>query len=265
MENKNIILAATILFNHKLNKTGLKDLPNVLIPTSINEAYAIQNELKILYLSLNTNYTIGKKVGCTNTLAQKQLNINEPFYGNLFSKFSDISGCKLKSSKFFKPYIESEISFSLKEDININDAPFCFKDSINLFDKIFPSIEIIDLRFEKNINEIGVNNLISSNGASDYYIQGLNTFNLDQIDLSNHKVELFFNDKIIANGNTNLVLKNPINSAIWLLNKLAGIGEPMLKGQIITTGSCTGAIKAEKNTLIKADFGNLGIVEFEYI
>ena len=35
----------------------------------------------------------------------------------------------------------------------------------------------------------------------------------------------------------------------------------MLKGQIITTGSCTGAIKAEINTLIKADFGILGVVE----
>ena len=265
MENKNILLAANILFNHKLNKTGLNDLPKELMPNSIKEAYAIQNELKILYLSLNNNYTLGKKVGCTNALAQKQLNINEPFYGNLFSKFSDISGCKLKSSKFFKPYVESEISLRLKDDINVNDAPFCFEDSVDLFDNIFPSIEIIDLRFEKNINEIGVKNLISSNGVSDYYIQSLNTFALDQIDLNNHEVKLFFNDKIIANGNTNLVLKNPLNSAIWLLNKLADIGEPMLKGQIITTGSCTGAIKAEINTLIKADFGILGVVEFEYI
>jgi len=265
MENKNILLAANILFNHKLNKTGLKDLPKELIPTTVKEAYAIQNELKILYLTLNNNYTIGKKVGCTNTLAQKQLNINEPFYGNLFSKFSDISGCKLKSSKFFKPYIESEISLSLKEDININDAPFCSEDSVNLFNNIFPSIELIDLRFGENINEIGVKNLISTNGASDYYIQGFNTINLDQVDLSNHEVKLFFNDKIVVKGNTNLVLKNPINSAIWILNKLAAIGEPMLKDQIITTGSCTGAIKAEINTLIKADFGILGTVEFEYM
>ena len=122
MEYKNILLAAKILFNHRLNKSELKNLPKNLTPTNIEESYKIQNELKLLYLSLNNNFTIGKKVGCTNKLAQKQLNIFEPFYGNLFSKFSDESGCKLKSSKFLKPYIECEISYRIKEDININAA-----------------------------------------------------------------------------------------------------------------------------------------------
>ena len=32
MENKYILLAANILFNHRLNKTGLKSLPKKCIP-----------------------------------------------------------------------------------------------------------------------------------------------------------------------------------------------------------------------------------------
>ena len=62
-----------------------------------------------------------------------------------------------------------------------------------------------------------------------------------------------------------MVLNNPINSAIWVINKLASIGEPMLKGQFITTGTCTKAIKLEKDSFIKADFGTLGCIEFEFI
>ena len=116
MKDKNILLAANLLFNHRMSKTGLKDLPLNLKPKNIEESYQIQNELKILYLTLKNNFTIGKKVGCTNQYAQEQVNVFEPFYGNLFSKFSDISGCKLKSSKFFKPFIEPEISFRLKND-----------------------------------------------------------------------------------------------------------------------------------------------------
>ena len=49
MNNKYILLAANILFNHRLNKTGLKSLPKKCIPQDTNEAYEIQNELKILY------------------------------------------------------------------------------------------------------------------------------------------------------------------------------------------------------------------------
>ncbi|MDC0037636.1 hypothetical protein OAJ30_03065 [Alphaproteobacteria bacterium] len=62
-----------------------------------------------------------------------------------------------------------------------------------------------------------------------------------------------------------MVLENPINSAIWIVNKLALMGEPMLKGQYISTGTCTPAIPISKDNLIKADFGKLGFIEINYI
>ena len=265
MEDKNILLAANILFNHRLNKTGLKNLPKKLIPNTIEEAYLIQEELKILYLTLSKNFIIGKKIGCTNLFAQKQVNVFEPFYGNLFSKFSDKNGCKLKSSKFYKPFIEPEISFRLKSDVNILNSPFSIKDSELLFDGMFPSIELVDFRFGTNIKEVGINNLIVTNGASEYYIKSDTLYDLDTINLTDQKIKIYINDELMDEGNTNLVLKNPLNSAIWLINILAKKGEPMLKGQFITTGTCTKAISAKKNSKVKADFGKLGIINFEYI
>ena len=62
-----------------------------------------------------------------------------------------------------------------------------------------------------------------------------------------------------------MVLENPINSAIWIVNKLSLMGEPMLKGQYISTGTCTPAIPISKDNLIKADFGKLGLIEINYI
>ena len=265
MNDKEIILAANIIFNHRLNKKTIKNLPQKLTPTSIKESYQIQNELKILYLTLNNNLTIGKKVGCTNKDGQKLLNISEPFYGNLFSRFADSSGCKLKSNNFYNPLLEPEISFRIKEDININKSPFTIADASFLFDFMLPSIEIVDLRFGTDVEEVGINNLIINNGASEFYIQGSKFFNLEMVDLNNQLVKLFINNKIVEEGNTNLVLENPLNSAIWLINKLSSQGEPMLKGQFITTGTCTKAVKLIKNSVVKADFGSLGCVEFEYI
>ena len=92
--------AAKFLFDHRLNKSNINDLPDHLMPKNDDEAYLIQEELKLLYLSLKENISIGKKVGCTSIEGQKQLDINEPFYGNLFSRYSSIEPKELSSKKF---------------------------------------------------------------------------------------------------------------------------------------------------------------------
>ena len=265
MENKNIIKAANILFNHKLNCTGLPRLPENCIPTKNSEAYEIQEELKIKYLILKDNYCIGKKVGCTNKIAQKQIEVYEPFYGNIYSKYAELSGCKLKLTKFYKPFIEPEISFRIKEDININNAPFSIADSQILFDKILPSIEIVDFRFGENIRDIGINNLIATNGASDFWVHSKEQDLINTTDLEDHIVKLYLNNQLIEEGNTSNVLNNPINSALWIINKLAEKGEAMLKGQYISTGTCTKAFQIMSKGSIKADFGSIGIVELNFI
>ena len=265
MKKENIIAASKILFNAKINAQGLIDLNSKVKPKNINEAYKIQDELKINYLSLKKNTTIGKKVGCTNKEAQEQVGIHEPFHGNLFSKFSNINGCSIKSKNFFKPFIEPEISFIIKEDVNISKFPFSIKDANNLFEGFICSIEIVDFRFIKPINEIGIENLIATNGASDYWIKGKKIYKLNEINFRDSPVSVYINDKLVEKGNVKNVLKNPLNSAIWLINDLSKKGFCMLEGHYISTGSCTKAIKIMPNQKITAKFDNLEAVEFNYI
>jgi len=256
--------AAKILFEHKLNKTGLINLDSKIEPLNLTDAYEIQEELKYLYLSLKKNETLGKKIGVTNKEAAKQVGIDQPFYGNLFTRFSGINVNSLNVKNFHQPYVEPEIGFRIKEGINISHAPFNKDDIDNLIDGMVCAIEIVDFRFDKPINKIGAYNLIATNGASDYWLRNENIYPLNKINLDNHEVKLFINSKIQEEGNTNNVLKNPINAAIWLINTLALKGEPLLKGQFISTGSCTKAIMLKKGYLVKADFGSLGSIEFEY-
>jgi len=265
MKKDKIISSAKILYNAKLNSNSLLSLKDELKPKNVYEAYQIQDELKINYLILKNNTCIGKKVGCTNKEAQDQVGINEPFYGNLFSKFSSLNNCKLKSTNFSEPYVEPEISFLIKKDIDISKAPFSAENSKELFEGIVCSIEIVDFRFKKPINEIGIENLIATNGASDYWIRGNIIYKLNEINFLDTLVKLYINNKLIDTGNTNKVLGNPINSAIWLLNKICEKGETMLKDQFISTGSCTKAIKLEPNKKIKVVFENLETIEFEYV
>jgi len=264
MIKENIQEASKILFEHRLNKTGLSSLKH-LEPKTINDAYEIQGNLKLRYLELKDNFCIGKKIGCTSLAAQKQMNIKEPFYGNLFNRFSSKNVNLLNSKNFFEPHVEPEISFRIRDDINISKAPFKFNELDYLLDGLFCSIEIVDFRFRKPLSEIGALNVIATNGASEFWIRNENLIEIQDIDLNNFEVSLLIDNKIVDTGNTKNVLNNPLNAVLWLINNLADKGEPMLKGQFISSGSCTKAFRIYPKSKIKADFNQLGSIEFEYI
>ena len=256
--------SAKFLFKHRQNKSSINDLPNKLTPKTYYEAYIIQEELKLLYLSLKDNISIGKKVGCTSLDGQKQLDISEPFYGNLFSRFYEVEPKNISSKKFSKPFIEPEISLRVKEDINISQAPFSIKDIDDLFDGFVCSLEIVDFRFNKNLKDIGAYNLIATNGASEFWIRNNEVFLMDKINFDDHEIKISFNNEIVGKGNVNKVMENPLNSGLWLINKIAQKGETLLKGQFISTGTCTKAHELPPNTKVNADFGVLGKIEFNY-
>ena len=256
--------SAKFLFKHRQNKSSINDLPNKLTPKTDYEAYMIQEELKLLYLSLKDNISIGKKVGCTSLDGQKQLDISEPFYGNLFSRFYELEPKNISSKKFSKPFIEPEIALRVKEDINISQAPFSIKDIDDLFDGFVCSLEIVDFRFNKNLKDIGAYNLIATNGASEFWIRNSEVFSMNKINFEDHEIKISFNNEIVGKGNVNKVMENPLNSGLWLINKIAEKGESLLKGQFISTGTCTKAHELTPNTKVSADFGKFGKIEFNY-
>ena len=92
MEINYINQASDILYNSRIQLKKIKELPKECTPQNMEEAYEIQNSLIKKYLLANKNENIiGKKIGCTNKAAQDQLNITEPFYGNIFSNYSSKS------------------------------------------------------------------------------------------------------------------------------------------------------------------------------
>jgi 2-keto-4-pentenoate hydratase len=182
----------------------------------------------------------------------------------LFSRFYAIEPNDISSKKFSKPFIEPEIALRVKEDINISQAPFSIKHINDLFDGFVCSLEIVDFRFNKNLRDIGAFNLIATNGASEFWIRNSEVFAMNKINFDDHVIKISFNNEIVGEGNVNKVMENPLNSALWLINKIAKKGETLLKGQFISTGTCTKAHELPPNTKVSADFGLVGKIEFNY-
>ena len=125
-----------------------------------------------------------------------------------------------------------------------------------------PSIEIVDSRFN-DWTSIGINNIIADNGANAFWIKSRKEYNLSNINLNNHIVKVYINNKLLEIGNSNNVLSNPIHSLHWLLNTLSKKGKHLPKGSYVSTGTCTSAIPLNNKDIVIADFGSLGIVEFQ--
>ena len=264
MDISKINKAAEILYNSRINLKRIEKLPEDCTPQTLNEAYNIQDELVNKYLKVdNNNSLIGKKIGCTNKAAQIQLNINESFFGNMFSKNISKSKCTINSENYFSPFVEPEFSFVMKDELNILKAPYKPEIVYESISAILPSIELVDSRF-KDWTAVGVKNLIADNAVHAHWIYGEEINNLNSINFNNHSVDLLINGKLIDKGNSNNVMGNPINSLTWLINNLALMDKVLPKNHYISTGTCTKAIPISKGDNIVADFGKLGTVGFVY-
>ena len=264
MENSKINIAADILYNARKNIKRIKELPKDCEPKSIQEAYAIQDELTKRYISEKEKILIiGKKIGCTNNAAKIQLNIKESFFGNMFSNNVSKSNTIIKPSKFFSPFVEPEFSFLMKDELDVSKAPYSPNIVYESILAVLPSIELVDSRYE-DWTSVGVNNLIADNAVHAHWVYGDEKRDLNFINFNDHSVDLFINEQFIEKGNASNVMGNPINSLTWLINNLALVGKTLSKNCYVTTGTCTKAIPIFKGDKVTADFGKLGTVSFDF-
>jgi len=264
MDIAKINKAAEILYNSRINLKRIKKLPEDCVPQSYKEAYDIQEKLVNKYLIADkNNLLIGKKIGCTNKAAQIQLNINESFFGNMFSNNISKSNCIINSENYFSPFVEPEFSFIMKNELDILKAPYKPEIVCEAISAVLPSIELVDSRFE-DWTVVGVKNLIADNAVHAHWIYGDEINKLNSINFNNHSVDLFINGNLIDKGNSNNVMGNPINSLTWLINNLALSGKSLPKNSYISTGTCTPAIPIKRGDKVTADFGKLGNVSFIY-
>jgi 2-keto-4-pentenoate hydratase len=79
-----------------------------------------------------------------------------------------------------------------------------------------------------------------------------------------HNVVLRFDGKEIARGVGSAILGDPLAAVVMLANGQPKDGEGLRAGQIVTTGSCTGALPIAAGVEAVADFGALGEVRVRY-
>lgn len=222
-------------------------------------AYAIQQANTDFWVGEGRTI-VGRKIGLTAKAVQQQLGVEQPDYGVLFADMEVPDGGTLAPSRLIQPKVEAEIAFILGTDL-----PACELTIDELRSKIATAcaaIEVVDSRIADW--KITFADTVADNGSSAMFVLGAECKPLNGLDLSGCKMELAVDDEVVSTGSGAACLGHPLNAALWLVNHLATVGQPMRQGDIILSGALGPMVALSAGTRINTTIEGLGSASFSY-
>jgi 2-keto-4-pentenoate hydratase len=255
--------SAELLYGARTRQVRLAALPEPVRPRTTAEAYACQESLVRKLIEHYGGHGIGYKIACTNVTAQRQLNVDGPFYGRMMSAFRFDSPARIQAGQFFMRVVEAEFAFLMARELPPRSTPYSAEEAAEAVEGVLPGIEIVDSRFD-DWTTIGALSLIADNACHAAWIKGPLTTNWRGLDLAGQPVRLEVNGALHREGSGRAVLGHPLNALAWLANQLASQGRALQAGQYVTTGVTMEVYMGQPGDRIQADFGPLGTVELEF-
>lgn len=203
------------------------------INLTLEEGYEIQDLVIKKKIEDNGENTKGYKLGLTTKETQRIYNTESPFYGTL-TNTNIISNEVMNIEDLFEPFvIEMELMFIIEEDLSY----MADEQEILEKTKIAPGIEIPDGRYENWTQNKDLASILADTGVTGRIVVGKPVKYSSINDLKDIKAILYLDDKKLDEGCGSVVLGNPINSMIWLVNKLSMQGKKLTKGMIVSSGT----------------------------
>ena len=231
----------------------------------MDDAYAVQNAIYKAKLAQGRR-VIGWKIGLTSKAMQYALNIDIPDSGILFDDMAFDHGATVPAGRFIQPRVEAEIAFVMKSAIG--GANVTRADVIAATDYVAPSLEILDTRIKRvdaaTQKTRTVYDTISDNAANAGVVLGPQRHDIAAFDLRWVGAITSRNGAVEETGLGAGVLNDPIESVVWLAQRMAQYGQSIEPGQIILSGSFIRPVECPPGTQIHADFGDFGHVDIGF-
>ena len=231
----------------------------------MDDAYAIQAALIQRKLAAGRSI-IGWKIGLTSKAMQYALNIDIPDSGILFDDMRFSNGGIVPEGRFIQPRVEAEIAFVMKAPLV--DENVTRQDVLAATDYVTPAIEILDTRILRKDPETGearkIVDTIADNAANAGVVLGDARHAVDVHDLRWVGVIVSRNNGVEETGLGAGVLNDPVESVVWLAQRMAEYDQRIEAGHIILSGSFVRPIECPPGTSIGADFGEFGRVDITF-
>lgn len=204
----------------------------------------------------------GWKVAATSELAQQLLGVPGPSIGPVFAEHIQDSPAVAGAKTAHQDAVECEFAFVMAHDLD--GSPLSREDILAAVDHAMVAIEIVGCRFEGGFADAGAQLCISDFSFNVGFVRGPKIENWPDVDLSGAAAAMHLNGEKVAEGTGVDVMGDPVDALRWAAEEAARIGMLFKAGDVITTGTMTGAVKVAPGDHVVGDFGYLGKVEISF-
>ncbi len=218
-----------------LTKTPIAPLSEANPDLDVGGAYEIQSFWSDARIARGDRI-VGRKIGLTSDVVQKQLGVSEPDYGALWqSNVYDATGGRVEiaAADFLQPRIEGEIAFLIGEDLT--GGKVTPQDVLAATEACAIGVEIVDSRIADW--RIKLVDTIADNASFGGVILGAWDRDLPKQDLAALAMQIHLNGALAGEGVGSAALGHPANSTAWLANKLYQFGVTLSRGDIVISGA----------------------------
>jgi len=224
-------------------------------PTTQENAYAVQRINEARRIAGGDRVT-GRKIGLTAVSVQRQLGVDQPDYGALWSSTAYGDGAEISLARFIRPKIEAEVAIVLEKDVTAIDATLA--DLLAATAYAVPALEIVDSRIAAW--DIHLFDTIADNASAAGYVLGADPKRLDRVSLRDARMTLAENGHEASQGSGSECMGHPLNAAVWLARQLARLGTPLRAGDVVLTGALGPMVTINGPSSFEAHVDGLGRV-----
>jgi 2-keto-4-pentenoate hydratase len=234
-------------------------LREIIGENDVHLAYAVQEKVAQHWASKGAQ-RVGAKIGLTSEAVQKQLGVDQPDFGELFDFMAVKPGATIPWNELMQPKAEVEVAFVMGADLV---APVPTEAELKkCIAHLCVAIEVVGSRVaDWNIK---ISDTIADNASSSHFVIGSKKVALEGFDLEECAMTLHSNDELKSSGLGKDCLGSPLNALLWLAIKMAHLGRPLKKGDIILSGALGPMVAVSQGDQLVADIAGLGKVELNF-
>lgn len=238
-------------------KVPCEPIRNLIGETDVKTAYAIQDVNVDLELQKGRSLS-GLKIGLTSFAVQKQLGVDQPDYGVIWTDTEVKNQGIVSWGELLQPKAEAEIAFRLGKDIpqKLNNT----QELLPYLDGMCAAIEIVGSRVE-NWN-IRITDTVADNASASHYVLENNWRSLEGFDFEGCQMRLMKNEEVSSTGQGSACMGNPLNAVLWLVNTMIDVNRPLKAGYVLLSGALGPMVPMAQGDHFKAEIEGLGVVEF---
>ncbi len=190
---------------------------------TLDEAYGVQLQTAALRVARGEAIG-GYKIGCTSEPVQRQLHVNQPVFGHLFTTEFHPSGVTLNPAAYDHLAIEGELAIRMGDGVADFASAFVV---IELHNHIFrASRQTAQELIANNAFHAGIVLPVELNEHAEFGVPS-----------ETGPLAVYRNGKLLGRAPASVFAGGPGESARRIADHVAGCGGRILKGQVLLTGS----------------------------